>query len=101
MAVVPTPPPIAARSSEEEAARNGAARAEPAVPAGDLTPGWGNSAPLALLAFGVPTFMLSMINADAISKGGVEPVVFGVALMCGGITTLIAGIIQFRTGKTF
>ena len=99
MAIVPTPPPIASRSAGERVARNGAARAEPAPPAGDITPGWGNSAPLALLAFGVPTFMLSMINADAISKG-VEPVVFGVALMCGGITALIAGIIQFRTGKT-
>jgi uncharacterized protein len=61
---------------------------------------WGNSAPLALLAFGVPTFMLSMINANAVAAG-VTPVVFGVALMCGGITALIAGIIQLRTGNTF
>ena len=61
---------------------------------------WGNSAPLALLAFAVPTFMLSMINAGAISKG-VEPVVFGVALMCGGLVALIAGIVQLRVGKTF
>lgn len=44
--------------------------------------------------------MLSMVNADAIAKG-VEPVVFGVALMCGGLTALIAGVIQFRTGKAF
>jgi len=61
---------------------------------------WGNSAPLALFAFAVTTFMLSMINADAINKG-VEPVVFGVALMFGGLTQLIAGIIQLRTGNTF
>ena len=100
MAIVDIPPPIAARSAGEEAAHNGAARTEPAAPPSDTTLNWGNSAPLALLAFGVPTFMLSMINAGAISKG-VEPVVFGVALMCGGITALIAGIIQFRTGKTF
>jgi uncharacterized protein len=100
MAIVATPPPIAARSPGQEAAHNGAARTEPAAAVSDTTLNWGNSAPLALLAFGVPTFMLSMINADAISKT-VEPVVFGVALMCGGLTAVIAGIIQFRTGKTF
>ena len=61
---------------------------------------WGNSAPLALFAFAVTTFMLSMVNADAIAKG-VEPVVFGVALMFGGLTQLIAGIIQLRVGNTF
>jgi succinate-acetate transporter protein len=61
---------------------------------------WGNSAPLALLAFAVTTFMLSMVNANAISAG-VLPVVFGVALMFGGLTQLLAGIIQLRTGNTF
>jgi succinate-acetate transporter protein len=52
------------------------------------------------LAFAVTTFMLSMVNANAISAG-VQPVVFGVALMFGGLTQLIAGIIQLRTGNTF
>ena len=61
---------------------------------------WGNSAPLALAAFAVTTFMLSMINADFVAKG-VEPAVFGVALMFGGLTQLLAGLIQFRTGNTF
>jgi succinate-acetate transporter protein len=61
---------------------------------------WGNSAPLALAAFGVTTFMLSMINANLISST-VKPVVFGVALMFGGLTQLLAGIIQLRTGNTF
>ena len=61
---------------------------------------WGNSAPLALFAFAVTTFMLSMVNADVFNKG-VEPVVFGVALMFGGLTQLIAGIIQLRVGNTF
>jgi succinate-acetate transporter protein len=61
---------------------------------------WGNSAPLALAAFAVTTFMLSMVNASAINKG-VEPAVFGVALMFGGLTQLIAGIIQLRNGNTF
>lgn len=61
---------------------------------------WGNSAPLALLAFAVTTFMLSMINANAVAVGA-TPIVFGVALMFGGLVQLIAGIIQLRTGNTF
>jgi uncharacterized protein len=61
---------------------------------------WGNSAPLALAAFALTTFMLSMVNAGLVNAG-VEPVVFGVALMFGGLTQLIAGVIQFRTGNTF
>jgi uncharacterized protein len=62
--------------------------------------GWGNSAPLALAAFAVTTFMLSMINAGLVNAG-ITPVVFGVALMFGGLTQLIAGVLQFRIGNTF
>jgi succinate-acetate transporter protein len=61
---------------------------------------WGNSAPLALAAFAMTTFLLSMINAGLVDKG-IEPVVFAMALMVGGGTQLIAGIIQLRSGKTF
>jgi uncharacterized protein len=61
---------------------------------------WGNSAPLALLAFAVTTFMLSMINAHAVAVTA-TPIVFGVALMFGGLAQLIAGLIQLRTGNTF
>jgi succinate-acetate transporter protein len=77
-------------------------RARSEIPTAPATTGiaWGNSAPLALAAFAVTTFMLSMVNAKAVNAG-VEPVVFGVALMFGGLTQLIAGIIQFRTGNTF
>ena len=69
-------------------------------PLSPTTLNWGNSAPLALAAFGVTTFMLSMINASVVSPA-LKPVVFGVALMFGGVTQLIAGIIQLRTGNTF
>jgi hypothetical protein len=73
-------------------------------PAGQAAPAasaaWGNSAPLGLAAFAVTTFMLSMINAKLV-PAAVEPVVFGVALMFGGIAQLIAGVIQFRNGNTF
>jgi len=61
---------------------------------------WGNSAPLGLAAFAVTTFMLSMINAK-LMPAEITPVVFGVALMYGGVAQLIAGVIQFRTGNTF
>ena len=44
--------------------------------------------------------MLSMINAELV-KAPITPVVFGVALMFGGLTQLIAGVIQFRIGNAF
>lgn len=96
---------ISERPGRQETGHNGVqARATTPEPVGTTpiaaTLEWGNSAPLALFAFAVTTFMLSMVNADAIAKG-VEPVVFGVALMFGGLTQLIAGIIQLRTGNTF
>lgn len=81
---------------EPVAAKPAAGKAPPAA-AGAA---WGNSAPLALAAFALTTFMLSMVNAGLVNKG-IEPVVFGVAFMFGGVTQLIAGIIQFRTGNTF
>ena len=75
-----------------------------AEPAGQAAPAasaaWGNSAPLGLAAFAVTTFMLSMVNAKLV-PAAIEPVVFGVALMFGGIAQLIAGVIQFRNGNTF
>src|SRR5205809_6347194 len=74
--------------------------AEPARAAATGTAQWGNSAPLALAAFAVTTFLLSVVNAGLVAKT-IEPVVFGVALTFGGLTQLIAGLIQLRTGKTF
>lgn len=61
--------------------------------------GWGNSGPLALAAFAVPTFMLSAVNVGWVNEG-VTPMIFAVALMSGGLVQLIAGIIQLRTGNT-
>jgi uncharacterized protein len=58
-------------------------------PQSPTTLNWGNSAPLALAAFAVTTFMLSMTNANLISPA-VKPVVFAVALMFGGLTQVIA-----------
>jgi succinate-acetate transporter protein len=57
---------VSARSAQEAELDGAPLRA--------TTLNWGNSAPLALLAFAVTTFMLSMVNANAISAG-VQPVV--------------------------
>ncbi len=75
------------------------AAAPPGVAAQPAVTGWGNSGPLALAAFAVPTFMLSAINVGWVSAA-TTPIVFAVALMSGGIVQLIAGIIQLRTGNT-
>ncbi len=72
----------------------------PAVPAAPTGVVWGNSAPLALAGFATTTFMLSMINANLVNFGTL-PVVFGVAFAFGGLTQLIAGVIQLRMGNTF
>ena len=69
-------------------------------PAAAAAATWGNAAPLALAAFAVTTFMLSMINAGLV-PAATEPVVFGVAFMFGGLTQLIAGLVVLRTGNTF
>jgi hypothetical protein len=46
------------------------------------------------------TFVLSMFNADLVSRSG-EAVVFGLALAYGGIAQVLAGMWEFRTGNTF
>jgi succinate-acetate transporter protein len=95
MATISTPP------SRPEVKLDGPAPAVlPELNGRAKTLDWGNSAPLALLAFAVTTFMLSMINADAVSVAA-TPIVFAVALMFGGLAQLIAGLIQLRTGNTF
>ncbi len=59
-----------------------------------------NAGPLGLTAFAITTFLLSMVNAGLIAKGA-EPMVFGVALMVGGLAQVLAGMWEFRTGNTF
>lgn len=96
MAVVSQPPAVAHPGSPQAPALPEVSR----PPAPTTTSGWGSAAPLGLLALGVTTFMLGMINAEAVSPA-VQPVVFGVALMFGGIIELAAAIIALRTGETF
>jgi succinate-acetate transporter protein len=61
---------------------------------------WGNTMPLALVAFAVTTLMLSLINAGLFNAATL-PVVLGVGFAVGGVTQLIAGLLQFRIGDTF
>ena len=66
-------------------------------------PGWvpANPAPLGLMGFGITTLILSVMNANLVSFANDLPVVLGVALAYGGISQLVAGIWEFRTGNTF
>lgn len=57
-------------------------------------------AALGLAGFALTTFLLSMVNGQVVDKG-VEPVVFGMALMMGGLAQLLAGMWEFRKGNTF
>lgn len=54
--------------------------------------------PLGLAAFALTTFVLSFANAGLITA---EPVVFGLALMYGGIAQVLAGMWEFAKGNTF
>jgi uncharacterized protein len=78
----------AARSSEVVESR----------PAGGIT--IADPGPLGLAAFAMTTFVLSMFNADLVSRSG-EAVVFGLALAYGGFAQVLAGMWEFRTGNTF
>ena len=46
------------------------------------------------------TFVLSMTNANVVSPTDL-PVVLGLALACGGVAQLLAGMWEFRAGNTF
>jgi succinate-acetate transporter protein len=64
--------------------------------------GWSpaDPGPLGLAAFALTTFVLSMYNAELVSRTS-EGVVLGLALAYGGIAQLLAGMWEFRTGNTF
>lgn len=59
-----------------------------------------NPAALGLVAFGLTTVLLSLINAGLLPPGG-EPVVIPLALAFGGLMQIFAGAFEFRLGNTF
>jgi succinate-acetate transporter protein len=77
-------------------------RGREAAAVGEARVGWtpADPGPLGLAGFAMTTFVLSMFNADLVSKSG-EPVVLALALAYGGLAQLLAGMWEFRTGNTF
>jgi succinate-acetate transporter protein len=72
--------------------------------------GWtpADPGPLGLAAFALTTFMLSAANAHVLGQVGISasglgtvPIVLSLALAYGGLTQLLAGLWEFRTGNTF
>ena len=59
-----------------------------------------NPAALGLVAFGLTTVLLSLINAGVLPAGG-EPVVLPLALTFGGLMQIVAGLAEFRVANTF
>src|SRR6476659_11466581 len=82
---------------EPTAGEHARATSEPVARAGWIPAAPG---PLGLAAFAMTTFVLSMFNADLVSRAG-EPIVFGLALTYGGLAQVLAGMWEFRTGNTF
>ncbi len=74
----------------------------PAPAVATASAGWvpANPGPLGLAAFAATTFMLSVLNADIVSLGGLGGVL-AVALAYGGIVQVLAGMWEFRAGNTF
>ena len=59
-----------------------------------------NPAGLGLVAFGLTTVLLSLINAGVLPAGG-EAVVIPLALAFGGLMQIFAGAFEFKLGNTF
>lgn len=59
-----------------------------------------NPAALGLVAFGLTTVLLSLVNAGILPAGG-EGVVIPLALAFGGLMQIFAGAFEFKLGNTF
>jgi len=59
-----------------------------------------NPAGLGLVAFGLTTVLLSLVNAGVLPSGG-EGVVIPLALAFGGLMQIFAGAFEFKLGNTF
>jgi succinate-acetate transporter protein len=59
-----------------------------------------NPAAVGLVAFGLTTILLSLVNAHVLPPGG-EGVVIPLALTFGGLIQILAGLLEFKLGNTF
>ncbi len=57
-----------------------------------------NPAPLGLLGFGLTTILLNIHNAGLYE---LNTMIMGMGIFYGGITQMIAGIMEYRNGNTF
>jgi len=57
-----------------------------------------NPAPLGLMGFGMTTVLLNLHNAGLFALGGM---ILAMGIFFGGITQIIAGMMEFRKGNTF
>jgi len=58
-----------------------------------------NPGPLGLSGFALTTLVLSIFNAGLLTQG--SSVVLGLAAFYGGLSQLLAGILEWRAGNTF
>jgi uncharacterized protein len=68
--------------------------------AATVAPAPANPAALGLVAFGLTTVLLSLVNAGLLPTAG-EGVVIPLALAFGGLMQVFAGVFEFRLGNTF
>jgi succinate-acetate transporter protein len=59
-----------------------------------------NPAAAGLVAFGLTTILLSLVNAHLLPPGG-EGVVIPLALTFGGLIQILVGMMEFKLGNTF
>jgi uncharacterized protein len=59
-----------------------------------------NPSAVGLVAFGLTTVLLNLVNVGVLPRGG-EPVVVLLGLVFGGFTQIIAGVFEFTRGNTF
>lgn len=59
-----------------------------------------NPAALGLVAFGLTTVLLSLVNAGVLPAAGGD-VVIPLALVFGGLLQIFAGVFEFKLGNTF
>ena len=57
-----------------------------------------NPAPLGLMGFGMTTVLLNIHNAGFFPIGSM---ILAMGIFYGGLTQIIAGILEFKTGNTF
>jgi succinate-acetate transporter protein len=59
---------------------------------------FGNPTPFGMVGFGITAILMNLHNAGFFP---IASVILAMALFCGGLTQIIAGMLEFRRGNTF